>query len=183
MVVKFNMLFVPVVISVLFLLGLLALEASCMVLPQEKPNMMKKKQLFRLVLQVQAQVPKPNPRTTGDISRLLCRQLLKGRVPLSAPNPGTNNPTSTRSHNVAPLLGSRQKSPLVSLAQHTTPLKRWQSLDQRDRGGIAVVASRFVTLDVLRGGRLGFADLSLSLARCGLRGRLGFAMDFVVVCH
>ena len=83
-----------------------------MVLPQEKPNMMKKKQLFRLVLQVQTQVPKPNPRTTGDISRLLCRQLLKGRVPLSAPNPGTNNPASARSHNVAPLLGSLQKSPL-----------------------------------------------------------------------
>ncbi len=55
-----------------------------------------------------------------------------------------------------------QTLPLVSLTQHTTPLKRWRSLDRRVRGGITVVASRSVSLDVLRGGRLGFADLSLS---------------------
>uniref|UniRef100_A0A2N9GEV1 Uncharacterized protein n=1 Tax=Fagus sylvatica TaxID=28930 RepID=A0A2N9GEV1_FAGSY len=150
MVVKFNMLFVPVVISVLFLLGLLALEASCMVLPQEKPNMMKKKQLFRLVLQVQAQVPKPNPRTTGDISRLLCRQLLKGRVPLSAPNPA---------HNPAQALAGNLLIKEIVVESRS------------------VVASRFVTLDVLRGGALGLRRWSLSLWACadlcGLRGRLG----------
>uniref|UniRef100_A0A2N9HT15 Uncharacterized protein n=1 Tax=Fagus sylvatica TaxID=28930 RepID=A0A2N9HT15_FAGSY len=104
--VKFNILLVT---TMLFLMSLLTPEASCKVLPREKQNMVKN--LLRS-LQVQAQVLKPNPRTTGDISPLLRQQLHRGPVARSAPNPGTNNPALIRSHNVAPLPGSLQKSPL-----------------------------------------------------------------------
>ena len=109
--VKFNMLLV--VITVLFLMSV-APEASCRVLYGEKQN------LLAVSLQVQAQVrPKPNPPTTSDIhilsstttqkaftsdhfndvvSPFFRRQLLKGSVPPSAPNPGTYNPASITSH-------------------------------------------------------------------------------------
>ena len=100
---------------VLFLISMVAAKASSF---KVLPDMMKRNQLLGS-LQVQAQVPKPNARTTGDIpsptttqkaftsdqfnliSPLLRRQLLKGPVPPSAPNPGTRNPAST-SHNKTP---------------------------------------------------------------------------------
>ena len=90
-------------------MSLLTPEAGCKALPREKQNMVKN--LLRSV-QVQAQVLKSNPRTTSDISPLLRQQLLKSPVPRSTPNPGTNNPALKRSHNVAPLPSSLQKSPL-----------------------------------------------------------------------
>ncbi len=104
----------------------------------------------------------------------------KSDQPLLSLNPLWTPSLSTFSETVFQNLLA-QTLPLVSLAQHTTLLKRWRSLDQRDRGGIAVVASRFVSLDVLRGSRLGFTDLSLSCPmwlawspwlRDGLRGGL-----------
>ena len=97
----------------------------------EDPNLMKKNQLLGSLL-VQGQVPQISvfmsnlPTTTGDtppswISHkafandpLLRRQLLKGPVTPSTPNPGTYIPSSTstlESDNPAPMLGSLQKGP------------------------------------------------------------------------
>ena len=112
--VKFNMLLVEILTVLFLIMSLLAPEASCRVLYGEKQN------LLAGGLQVQAQVrPKPNPPTTSDIhilsstttqkaftsdhfndvvSPFFRRQLLKGSVPPSAPNPGTNNPASITSH-------------------------------------------------------------------------------------
>ena len=101
-------------------------------IPQgEEPNLMKKNQLLGSSL-VQGQVPPISvfmstpPTTTGDTppswishkafakDHLLRRQLRKGPVIPSAPNPGTHIPSSTstlESDNAAPMLGSLQKSP------------------------------------------------------------------------
>ena len=97
----------------------------------EGPNLMKKNQLLGSLL-VQGQVPQISvlmsnpPSTTGDTppswishkafanDHLLRRQLRKGPVIPSAPNPGTHIPSSTstlESDNAAPMLGSLQKSP------------------------------------------------------------------------
>ncbi|KAF3946312.1 hypothetical protein CMV_027410 [Castanea mollissima] len=96
----------------------------------EEPNLMKKNQLGSSL--VQGQVPPislfmSNPPTTTGYTppswishkafandHLLRRQLHKGPVMPSAPNPGTHNPPSTstlESDNAAPMLGSLQKSP------------------------------------------------------------------------
>ena len=93
----------------------------------EEPNLMK----LRSVL-VQGQVPPISvfmsnpPTTTGNAppsrishkafgnDHLLHRQLLKGPVTPSSPNPGTNIPSSAstlESDNPAPMLGSLQKGP------------------------------------------------------------------------
>ena len=97
----------------------------------EEPNLTKKNQLFGSLL-IQEQVPPISvfmsnpPTTTGAtppswISHkafandpLLRRQLLKGPVTPSSPNPGTNIPSSAstlESDNPAPMLGSLQKGP------------------------------------------------------------------------
>ena len=97
----------------------------------EEPNLMKKNQLLGSVL-VQGKVPPISvfmsnpPTTTGNASPsrishkafgndpLLRRQLLKGPVVPSTPNPSTHIPSSTstlESDNPAPMLGSLQKSP------------------------------------------------------------------------
>ena len=92
----------------------------------EEPNLTKKNQLFGSLL-IQGQVPPislfmSNPPTSPSrISHkafgndpLLRRQLLKGPVTPSTPNPGTYIPSSTstlESDNPAPMLGSLQKSP------------------------------------------------------------------------
>ena len=97
----------------------------------EEPNLMKKNQLLWSLV-VQGQVPpicvfmSNLPTTTGDTppSRIshkafasdpmLRRQLLKGPVMPSAPNPGTYNPSSTstlESDNAASMVGSLQRSP------------------------------------------------------------------------
>ena len=97
----------------------------------EEPNLMKKNQMLGSLV-VQGQVPPipvfmyNPPTTTGDtppswISHKafandpsLRRQLLKGPVIPSAPNPGTYNPSPTstmESDNAEPMVGSLQKSP------------------------------------------------------------------------
>ncbi|KAK9987416.1 hypothetical protein SO802_032367 [Lithocarpus litseifolius] len=108
---------------------------------REEPNLMKKNQLLGSLL-VQGQVPPISvftsnpPTTTGDtppswISHkafandpLLRRQLLKGPVMPSTPNPGTYIPSSTstlESDNAAPMIGSLQKSPPPPLMPYTIP--------------------------------------------------------------
>ena len=94
----------------------------------EEPNLMKKKNQLLGSLVVQGQLPPISVfmSTTGDtppswISHKafandpsLRRQLLKGPVMPSAPNPSTNipSPTSTmESDNAEPMVGSLQKSP------------------------------------------------------------------------
>ena len=101
-------------------------------IPQgEEPNLMKKNQLLGSSL-VQGQVPPISvfmsspPTTTGYTppswishkafanDHLLRRQLRKGPVIPSAPNPGTHIPSSTstlESDNAAPMVGPLQKSP------------------------------------------------------------------------
>ena len=97
---------------VLFLISMVAAKASSF---KVLPDMMKKNQLLGSL-----QVPEPNDPTSGDIpsptttqkaftsdqfnlvSLLLRRQLLKGPVPPSAPNPGTHIPGSTTSRKTPP---------------------------------------------------------------------------------
>ena len=137
----FNML--PSLSPKMLLLPLLAILAlSLMDMPAayearriphgEEPNLMKKKNQLLGSLVVQGQLPPISvfmsnpPTTTGDtppswISHKafandpsLRRQLLKGPVMPSAPNPSTNipSPTSTmESDNAEPMVGSLQKSP------------------------------------------------------------------------
>ena len=92
----------------------------------EEPNLTKKNQLFGSLL-IQGQVPPismfmSNPPTSPSrISHkafgndpLLRRQLLKGPVVPSTPNPGTHIPSSTstlESDNAASMVGSLQRSP------------------------------------------------------------------------
>lgn len=120
-----------IVTTVLFLMSMPLPEASRVLPNGEKQNMMKNNQFFGS-LQVQGDqvlppisvAPKPNPPTTppsttwqkafasdhNKVSPLLRRQLLRGFVTPSAPNPGTLIPATTTGHKAAPMPGSLNKS-------------------------------------------------------------------------
>lgn len=120
-----------IVTTVLFLMSMPLPEASRVLPAGEKQNMMKNNRFFGS-LQVQGDqvlppisvAPKPNPPTTppstisekafasdhNKVSPLLRRQLRRGYVTPSAPNPGTLIPASATGHKAAPLPGSLNKS-------------------------------------------------------------------------
>ena len=100
-------------------------EAGRSILHGKEQDLMKKNQFLAGSLQGEVQVPPISVQTTPPItttsntppstisqeaftggqfnlSPSLRRKLVKGYVPPSAPNPGTHNPASTRSHNAAP---------------------------------------------------------------------------------
>ena len=123
-----------IVTTVMFLMTM-PLPGASRVLPagEKQKNMMKNNQFFRslqVILPPISVAPKAKPPTTppstisqkaftidhNKVSPLLRRQLRRGYVTPSAPNPGTLIPASATGHKAAPLPGSLNKSaPLPSM--------------------------------------------------------------------
>jgi hypothetical protein len=88
--VKFNMLLVEILTVLFLIMSLLAPEACCRVLPEEKQNLLD----IHILSSATTQKAFPSDRFNNVVSPFLRRQLLKSPVPPSKPNPVYPSTTS-----------------------------------------------------------------------------------------